>query len=139
MTTIDEGRLRFIFGDVWQIDKYDECTFYRKRICALDEAKAVDFAGIGPGPAVYLIEVKDFRNHPGPNPDAFCRAAEEIADPRKTIKIILWFEQDMHQSKPALSTLANQLKSKIGWVSARVFVVETATHGVPDLQVQDRP
>src|SRR6185312_4258733 len=127
MTTIDEGRLRFIFGDVWQIDKYDECTFYRKRICALDEAKAVDFAGIGPGPAVYLIEVKDFRNHrienkpkfknqdlvlavaskvrdsvaglialrrnhPGPNPDAFCRAAEEIADPRKTIKIILWLE-----------------------------------------------
>lgn len=62
-TTFDEGFLKFVFDDGWAVVKYDEHPDYRERIRNLPETKAVDFAAIGPGNALFLIEVKDFRGH----------------------------------------------------------------------------
>ncbi|MHC5538328.1 hypothetical protein ACYOEI_08875 [Singulisphaera rosea] len=61
--TFEEGFLTFVFDDEWLAVKYDEHPDYRGRIRNLPETKAVDFAAIGSGNALFLIEVKDFRGH----------------------------------------------------------------------------
>jgi hypothetical protein len=58
-----EGNQQFDFDDgTWVVLKYDEETAFRERIGKLQETKGVDFIGIHDR-NIYLMEVKDFRNH----------------------------------------------------------------------------
>lgn len=74
MTRIDEGGLRFDFGDDWRVVKGDECRTYANGIRKLngeltettvrrtEGTKAVDFVGVH-NEHLYLCEVKDFRGY----------------------------------------------------------------------------
>ncbi len=62
-TVVDEGRLRFTFGDGWIVEKYDGHREYRNGIGKLPGSKAVDVVASNPGQGLLLIEVKDFRDH----------------------------------------------------------------------------
>lgn len=75
-TVLDEGRLRFTFGDEWVIEKYDGHHDYRKGVGRLAGSKAVDFVASNPGQGLLLIEVKDFRNYRIKNKS---RVGEELA------------------------------------------------------------
>ncbi len=72
-TAIEEGQLRFEFGNSWSVERYDGQEgsgnqrghgFYRNSVSKLPETKAVDFVGISNhhGDSC-LIEVKDFRGY----------------------------------------------------------------------------
>jgi hypothetical protein len=59
----EEGRLAFIFGDRWQhVIAFDQETDYENAANALPETKGVDFVGLI-SDSLFLIEVKDFRQH----------------------------------------------------------------------------
>lgn len=72
MTKIKEGDLTFSFPDRCQASKYDDWSFYRKQFQAVAGAsKAVDILCVvkgDKGDASWLIEVKDYRQHPRTNP-----------------------------------------------------------------------
>jgi len=61
--TFVEGKQEFVFGDAWQVEKYDDHSDYRNKLHKLRGSKAVDFVGILLQSDGYLIEVKDFRGH----------------------------------------------------------------------------
>lgn len=61
MITLAIGRLSFTFPDTWLISKYDEWSFYRNRFSRF--AKAVDLLAVSPNGALFLIEVKDYRQY----------------------------------------------------------------------------
>lgn len=63
MPRFEEGALAFEFGERWEIFKLDEHSDYRERIGKIEGTKAVDFLGILDERELYLIEVKDFRQH----------------------------------------------------------------------------
>jgi hypothetical protein len=69
-TQLDEGQLRFVFGDEWQVERYDRGelgeqghSYYRNQVSRLPNTKAVDFMALLNGEDVYFIEIKDFRNY----------------------------------------------------------------------------
>lgn len=75
MTTIDEGRIRFDFGERWHVEKWDASDAYTRGVGTLsgeltdangnkraEGTKAVDFVGVLDD-TLYLFEVKDFRGH----------------------------------------------------------------------------
>jgi hypothetical protein len=74
VTSIDEGGLRFDFGDKWRVAKWDGCRTYADGIKKLngeltettgrrtEGTKAVDFVGVH-DEQLYLCEVKDFRGY----------------------------------------------------------------------------
>ena len=75
MTNITEGDLTFSFPDRCQASKYDDWSFYRKQFQAVaGESKAVDILCVK-GNTSWLIEIKDYRQHPRTNPS-------DIAIPR---------------------------------------------------------
>lgn len=58
--TFNESRLRFSFGDSWQVFQYDACSFFKNQVePALKKTTAVDFVGLR-GTLVFLLEVKNF-------------------------------------------------------------------------------
>lgn len=62
MPILAVGQLTFVFPNGWQISKYDEWSFYRKRFQRfLRGAKGVDVLAVSPNRTVFLIEVKDYR------------------------------------------------------------------------------
>src|SRR5262249_29432833 len=76
VTTFDENKLRFRFGERWHVDKWDKCDVYTGGVGKLcgeltdpdgsprrEGTKAVDFVGVLDREKVYLLEVKDFRGH----------------------------------------------------------------------------
>ena len=64
MTEIEEGDLTFSFPDRCEASKYDEWSFYRNQFQSVaGGSKAVDMLCID-GDAVWLIEVKDYRQNP---------------------------------------------------------------------------
>jgi hypothetical protein len=63
MTRIEEGSLAFDFGSRWQVFKFDSHRDYQKMKDLLEGTKAIDFLGILDHKELYLIEVKDFREH----------------------------------------------------------------------------
>ena len=68
MTNITEGDLTFSFPDCCQASKYDDWSFYRKQFQAVaGESKAVDILCVKCN-KLWLIEVKDYRQHPRTNP-----------------------------------------------------------------------
>lgn len=64
MTTLQEGRLEFRFPDDWQATAYDKWPFYQNRFkdCCCGN-KAVDILALAPNQILWLIEVKDYRQH----------------------------------------------------------------------------
>ena len=68
--TLDEGGLRFTFGDGWLVERYDGHPDYRNGIEKLKhpthggekDTTAIDFIGIVEQ-SLFFIEVKDFREH----------------------------------------------------------------------------
>ncbi len=77
MKTFDEEKLRFRFGDRWQVEKWDTCDVYTGGVGKLsgeltdkkdgsprrEGTKAVDFVGVLDEEKLYFFEVKDFRGH----------------------------------------------------------------------------
>jgi hypothetical protein len=62
---IKEGKLAFDFPSTWQATKYDDWSFYQnqfQKVCG--GAKAVDILAVAPDKCVWVIEVKDYRQHP---------------------------------------------------------------------------
>ncbi len=62
MTRIEEGFLAFDFDERWHVFKFDDHRDYQKMKDVLEGTKAIDFLGILER-ELYLIEVKDFREH----------------------------------------------------------------------------
>ena len=68
MTEIEEGDLTFTFPDDCEVDKYDEWSFYRNQFQPVaGGSKAVDILCVS-GDAAWLIEIKDYRQHPRTKP-----------------------------------------------------------------------
>lgn len=68
MTKIEEGDLRFSFPDLCEAGKYDEWAFYRNQFQSVAGcSKAVDILCVADD-AAWLIEVKDYRQHPRTKP-----------------------------------------------------------------------
>ncbi len=64
MQTIDADGLSFEFPDSWQAVKYDDWSFYKNRFIKMNDGiKAVDIAAFDGNNTLWLIEVKDFRQH----------------------------------------------------------------------------
>jgi hypothetical protein len=65
MPSISEGALTFQFPNNWQATKFDEWSFYRNQFQSVcGGAKAVDLLAIAPDHQLWIIEVKDYRQHP---------------------------------------------------------------------------
>lgn len=60
MPNIVEGAHTFQFDNSWHVIKYDDSTFFKKRLNKIAQIKAVDIVAIQ-GNILYLIEVKDYR------------------------------------------------------------------------------
>ena len=68
MTEIEEGDLRFSFPDHCEVGKYDDWAFYRNQFQSVaGRSKAVDILCVADD-AAWLIEVKDYRQHPRTKP-----------------------------------------------------------------------
>ena len=66
MTEIEEGDLKFSFPDQCEAGKYDEWSFYRNQFQSVaGGSKAVDILCLSDD-AAWLIEIKDYRQHPNP-------------------------------------------------------------------------
>lgn len=64
MPTIREGGLEFVFPEDWQVEKYDETAFYRKRFQKFADSKCVDIVAFSStAESLWLIEVKDYRRN----------------------------------------------------------------------------
>jgi len=100
MPTLVVDTLTFDFPAGWAASKYDDWSFYRNRFRRfLHGMKAVDVLAVSPNRTVFLIEVKDYRQHPR---SKTIRLADEVA-------------------KKVLDTLAAMLPSKVnGDVEAEI-------------------
>lgn len=127
--TFEEGDLRFVFAEGWEVEKYDESHFYRKHLEKVPGTKAVDFLAFSDEQALFL-EVKDFRGHRIENVsrisggDLVDEVAQKVRDtcaalvprarkndqdfhlrtcrllnPNHLIRIILWLEEDRPLSR----------------------------------------
>jgi hypothetical protein len=68
MATLNVEKLTFVFGDDWQVGKYDDWSFYRNQFARQgDGICAVDLLALSADKALFLIEVKDYR-YPGTLP-----------------------------------------------------------------------
>ena len=68
MTKIEEGDLRFSFPERCEAGRYDEWAFYRNQFQSVaGGSKAVDILCVADD-AAWLIEVKDYRQHPRTKP-----------------------------------------------------------------------
>lgn len=129
-TIIEENILRFVFGDNWQVRKFDDTSFYRRHFEKLDGSKAVDFLGLH-GRELFFIEVKDFRGYRIENkkrlsshelylevgqkvrdsvaclvaayrhqPEEWQPFIEGLRNIKHPIKVVLWLEEDSNSQLP---------------------------------------
>ncbi|MCP4699099.1 MAG: hypothetical protein GY862_19935 [Gammaproteobacteria bacterium] len=64
MPSLTEGKLIFEFPNDWQVEKFDEWSFYLNQfqnVCG--GTKAVDVLALDPDLCVWMIEIKDYREH----------------------------------------------------------------------------
>ncbi|MDP3859780.1 MAG: hypothetical protein Q8Q73_18625 [Stagnimonas sp.] len=84
MTRLTEGRLAHVFPAGWIAWKCDDASYYRNHFQSFaGGAKSVDFAAVGPenDPALWLIELKDYRAAPRTKPsDLFDELALKVRD-----------------------------------------------------------
>ena len=62
MVAIPEKNLTFEFPDEWQVIKYDDSNFYRKRFEQMDDVKGLDFLARTDA-VLWMIEARDFRGY----------------------------------------------------------------------------
>lgn len=64
MPTVTEGRLQLEFPSGWTVEKYDDWGFYRNQFekCCMGN-KAMDFLALDSANTLWLIELKDYRQH----------------------------------------------------------------------------
>ena len=65
MPTLQEGNLTFAFLPHWHASKFDGWSFYRNQfqnVCG--GTKAIDILAVNPAICCWIIEVKDYRQHP---------------------------------------------------------------------------
>ena len=60
MKKIQEGHFRLELPENWEIVKYDDSNFFRKKVTA-QHTKAVDFVVKSPDGEIFLLELKDLR------------------------------------------------------------------------------
>lgn len=64
MPTINADGFLFTFPNSWRATKYDDWAFYQKQFIKMNNGiKAVDIAAFDGQNTLWLIEVKDFRQH----------------------------------------------------------------------------
>lgn len=69
MTTIEEGSLCFTFPDGWRASAYDKWPYYQNQFRdSCGGSKAVDIVALGPDNRLWLVEAKDYRQHPRTKP-----------------------------------------------------------------------
>jgi len=69
--------LNFDFPDDWQVSKYDDWSFYRKRFARMwNGIKSLDLLAIDTDKTTWLIEVKDYRTNSRTKPSDL---GEEVA------------------------------------------------------------
>lgn len=92
MTTIPEGILCFTFPAPWLAEKFDQLPFYRKEVNGLAHSKAVDIVAVAPrGQGLWLIEVKDYRQHPRTKAtDLFEEVAAKVRDSLAGLACMAW-------------------------------------------------
>jgi hypothetical protein len=65
MVEVIEKQLKFVFPDEWRAEKYDDTPFYSKHFKGFADSKCVDIVAFSSkGDSLWLIEVKDYREHP---------------------------------------------------------------------------
>ena len=70
MPTITEGKLTFDFRADWQVSQYDAWVFYQKRFRhACGGSRGVDILALDPNRCLWLIEIKDYRQHRRTKPE----------------------------------------------------------------------
>jgi hypothetical protein len=84
------------------------------------------------------------RNHPAPG--VLGSVAAMLMNPKRTIRIVLWLEDDLShrnlmQWKAEQAVLTDKIKTRIGWFSSRVLVVDQGScqQQPPDVQVRNLP
>lgn len=82
MKTIAEQTLKFVFPDGWQAVKWDDTSFYRNHFQGFADSKSVDIVAFSPSSSeLWLIEVKDYRNHRrSKREDIFDEIAKKVRD-----------------------------------------------------------
>lgn len=69
MQSLDIDGITFSFSDGWQVARYDSWQFYRNRFGSIPGGrKAVDLLALSPAGELFLVEVKDYRQHPRTKP-----------------------------------------------------------------------
>jgi len=64
MNPISEGSLKFTFPADWKAEKYEGWIFYRNQFQSVcGGAKAVDILAMDTNQCLWLIEIKDYRQH----------------------------------------------------------------------------
>jgi hypothetical protein len=65
MPTLVEDKLTFEFPAGWNITKYDDWSYYRNQFMKVFSGrKAVDCLAMDPKAVCWLLEIKDYRQHP---------------------------------------------------------------------------
>ena len=64
MSIVSVGALSFGFEPDWEVCKYDDWAFYKRQFQrARIGIKAIDLLALAPEKTLYLIEIKDYREH----------------------------------------------------------------------------
>lgn len=158
MQTIHTDGLSFEFPDSWKATKYDDWTFYKNRFVKMNDGiKAVDLVAFDDQNTLWLIEVKDFRQHGRQNTTplheevwekvydtitglfaAKCNAVDEeqafaMATAKSCkIRVVLHMEQPtpssrLYQKKLAFADINQQLRRKVKPIDPHPCVVSKAT------------
>ena len=112
MPPIDVDGLRFHFPVGWRAGKYDEWSFYRNRWLRIDNGiAAVDLLAIGPNRIGWLIEVKDYSQHPRTKPiDLGAEIARKVFDTLAALIPARIHAADAEQLLAAAMTQARALR-----------------------------
>ena len=163
MTEIEEGDLRFSFPDHYATGKYDEWAFYREQFQSVaGGSKAVDIVCVADN-AAWLIEVKDYRQHPRTKPSdlddelagkvrdtlaglaaasANADCQEERALARRALakcrwRVVLHLEQPcgtrLHQSPVDVASLTQKCRRKLKAVDPHPLVLDREKHQSDDI------
>jgi hypothetical protein len=189
--SFDESRIRFTFGERWQVDQWDTSAAYTGGVAKLsgdltdadgaprrEGTKAVDFVGVLDEERLYLFEVKDFRGHHLENKKrqvkelpleiglkvrdtlaglagAYARGGgtgwvercgQVLAARKHQVHVVAWIADDeVRPTEPRGKRAAHEsvrlaeLKKKLAWLTARVWVEDPFQQGIRDVVVENLP
>jgi hypothetical protein len=85
MKTVSVERIKFSFEEDWNVSKYDDWAYYKKKFQSIrNGVKAVDLIAMSSDKLLYLVEVKDYRAHIRTKPselseDVTCKVFDTLA------------------------------------------------------------